>query len=205
LALTLYSNDNNDFIPREAGGATSGLNNWAVVADPLNADIWYNALPSLVKLRSASDYFLDRPAFYQKESLFHCPAAKFPDNPQIAGDVYFSTAMNSKLIGSTAPSMRLSLIRKPSNTDVFLENRLSPEPKIDPSQSSSDLGQPSSFASRFVARHNGLGNLAFADGRAAWFKAGKVVETTPNNPNRGKAIMPQVEIIWTPDPEANPN
>src|SRR5438045_2837027 len=45
LAFTMYSNDNNEFIPRESGGSSSSLNNWAVVADPLNADLWYNALP----------------------------------------------------------------------------------------------------------------------------------------------------------------
>jgi prepilin-type N-terminal cleavage/methylation domain-containing protein/prepilin-type processing-associated H-X9-DG protein len=205
LALTLYTSDNNDYFPRESGGITSTLNNWAVVADPLNADVWYNALPGVVKLRSAGDYFLERPSFYEKDSLFHCPVARFPDNPQISGDVYFSTAMNSKLIGSSAPSTKLSMAQKPSSTVFFLENRLSPEPKVDPAQSSSDLGQPSSFASRFVARHNGLGNLAFADGHAAWFKANKVVETTPNNPNKGKAIMPQIEIVWTLDPASNPN
>jgi prepilin-type N-terminal cleavage/methylation domain-containing protein/prepilin-type processing-associated H-X9-DG protein len=205
LALTMYSQENSDYIPRESGGSTSTLNNWAVVGDPLNADIWYNALPNLLKLRSAADYFSDRAAFYERGSLFHCPLAKFPDHPEISGDVYFSTAMNSKLIGSTGPSMRLSLVRKPSSTVVFLENRLAPEPKVDPAQSSSDLGQPSSFASRFVARHGGLGNLTFADGHAAWLKANKVVETTPNNPNKGKAIMPQVEIVWTADPDSNPN
>src|SRR6185369_6349393 len=114
----------------------------------LNADVWYNALPGLVKLRPASGYFLERQSFYQKDSLFHCPLARFPDNPQIAGDVYFSTAMNSKLIGSTTPTIRLGSVQKPAATDVFLENRLAPEPKVDPAQSSSDLGQPSSFASR---------------------------------------------------------
>ncbi|MDB6121170.1 MAG: N-terminal cleavage protein [Pedosphaera sp.] len=205
LALTIYSTDNNDFIPRESGGTSATLNNWAVVGDPLNADIWYNALPNLIKLPSAADYFLNRKAFYEKNSLFHCPNAKFPESPEISGDVYFSTAMNSKLIDSTAPSIKLSTVAKPSNTAVFLENRLAPEPKVDSAQSSSDLGQPSSFASRFSARHNGSGNLTFADGHAACYKGNKVVETTPNNPNKGKAIMPQVEIVWTIDPDANPN
>jgi prepilin-type processing-associated H-X9-DG protein len=205
LALTIYTMDNNEMIPRESGGTTSTLNNWAVVADPLNADIWYNALPRLLKLPAAGDYFLNRLAFYQKESLFHCPTAKFPDSPEIAGDVYFSTAMNSKLIGSTAPTVRLGAIARPANTVVFLENRLAPEAKVDVAQSSSDLGQPSSFASRFVARHNGSGNLTFADGHSACYKGNKVVETTPNNPNKGKAIMPQTDVVWTLDPDANPN
>ena len=205
LGFTMYANENEDFIPRESAGTSSALNNWAVVADPLNAGIWYNALPRVVRVRAAGDYFLERAAFYSKESLFHCPTARFPENPEISGDVYFALAMSSKLIGSGAPSIKLGAVQKPVNTVIFLENRMAPEPKVDPSQSSSDLGQPSSFASRFVARHNGSGNLAFADGHAATYKGNQVVETTSNNPNKGKAIMPQTDIVWSPDPNANPN
>jgi prepilin-type processing-associated H-X9-DG protein len=205
LGLTMYYTENNDYIPRESGGTTSTLNNWAVVADPLNDSVWYNALPHIVRVRAAADFFLDRAPFYSKDSLFNCPTAKFPENPEIAGDVYFALAMSSKLIGSSAPSIKISAVQKPVNTVVFLENRLAPEPKVDVAQSSSDLGQPSSFASRFVARHNGSGNLVFTDGHAANFKGNRVVETTSNNPNKGKAIMPQVEIIWTADPNGNPN
>jgi prepilin-type N-terminal cleavage/methylation domain-containing protein/prepilin-type processing-associated H-X9-DG protein len=205
LGLTMYSSENSDCLPRESAGPSATLNNWAVVADPLNADIWYNSLPQLLKQRSAADFFTERDRFYSKDSLFHCAAAAFPANPEIAGDVYFTTAMNSKLISSAAPTMKVSTVRKPSNTVAFLENRLAPETKIDSAQSSTDLGQPSSFASRFVARHLGSGNLTFLDGHAQSYQGSQVVETTPNNPNKGKAIVPQVEIIWTPDPDANPN
>jgi prepilin-type N-terminal cleavage/methylation domain-containing protein/prepilin-type processing-associated H-X9-DG protein len=205
LGFTMYANDNQDGLPRESPGTSSALNNWAVVADPLNASIWYNALPGVVRVRTAGDYFLDRAAFYSKESLFHCPSVKFPDHPEILGDVYFACAMTSKLIGSSTPNVKVSAIQRPVNTVAFLENRLGPETKVDSAQSSTDLGQPSSFASRFVARHNGSGNLVFVDGHAAGYKGNRVVETTPNNPNKGKAIMPQTEIVWTPDPNANPN
>src|SRR6476659_5114269 len=111
IALTMYYGDNKDAIPREAAGTSAALNNWAQVADPLNEDIWYNALPHLLKLRSAGDYFLERDGFYSKDSLFHCPSAKFPDNPTVSQDVYFSFAMNSKLIGSTTQRMKVSSVR----------------------------------------------------------------------------------------------
>src|ERR1043165_2061474 len=164
LALTMYYDENSDFLPREAAGTSSTLNNWAVVGDPLNNDVWYNALPRSIRLRGAGDYFLDRAPFYNKDSPFHCPSAKFAANPEISSDVYFSTAMNSKLIDGSALTIKISTIQRPVNTVVFLENRLTDEPKIDPSQSSTDLGQPSSYASRFVARHSsGTGNLVFTD------------------------------------------
>jgi len=88
---------------------------------------------------------------------------------------------------------------------IFLENRLSGEPKVDPAQTDAELGQPSSFASRFAARHLGSGNLTFVDGHSASFKGRFVVETQNGNPNRGKAILPQSQIVWTTDPTQNPN
>jgi prepilin-type processing-associated H-X9-DG protein len=76
---------------------------------------------------------------------------------------------------------------------------------VDPAQATSDLGQPSAFANRFAARHAGIGNLAFVDGHAAPFKGSKVVDTQTGSPNKGKAILPQLDIIWTADPAISPN
>jgi prepilin-type N-terminal cleavage/methylation domain-containing protein/prepilin-type processing-associated H-X9-DG protein len=205
LALTMYYDDNSDYLPREAAGTSSTLNNWAVVHDPLNDDVWYNALPRSIRLRGAGDYFLERDKFYTKDSLFHCPTAKIAPNPEIYNDVFFSIAMNSKLISGSAPTIKVSTVQRPVNTVVFLENRLSLEPKVDPQQSGTDLGQPSSYASRFVARHGSNGNLVFADGHAESLKGTLVVETHAGNPNKGKAILPQGRVIWTSDPAVSPN
>jgi prepilin-type processing-associated H-X9-DG protein len=79
---------------------------------------------------------------------------------------------------------------------------LKDEPKFDAAQATTELGQPSSFASRFSTRHGGSGNLVFADGHA---ESVRVMIETRVGPNRGKAILPQTRVIWTPDPEANPN
>jgi prepilin-type processing-associated H-X9-DG protein len=87
---------------------------------------------------------------------------------------------------------------------IFLENLLSGEAPVDPAQAADNLGQPSSYASRFVARHDGRGNLVFVDGHAEHFRGNEVVETSPG-PYRGKAIIPQTRIIWTPNPTDNPN
>ncbi len=209
LAFTMYCDENGDWLPRESNGSSSALNTWADVVNPLNSDVWYNALPTLIKLKTAAQYYNppndDRVNFYLKGSLFHCPAAKFPDNPASLDGVLFSTAMNSKLIDGGAVTVKVSAILKPSQTVIFVENRLKDEYKVDSAQSDSDLGQPAGFASRFAARHRGSGNLAFADGHAETLKGNKVVETTTGSPNKGKAILPQMQIIWTLDPATNPN
>ncbi|NGO38178.1 type II secretion system protein [Limisphaera ngatamarikiensis] len=204
LALTLYTQDQEDQLPREAYGASSSLNNWAQVADPAARDVWYNALPATLGQAGVRDFVRERDSFYDKGSLFHCKTTRFPDRPESLPNVLFALAMNSKLRSGTAP-VRVSSILRPSQTVVFLENRLPPEPKVDPAQPDSNLGQPASYASRFVARHQGMGNLVFADAHVESLKGPHVVETTPGNPNKGRAILPQNRVIWTPDPNANPN
>lgn len=211
IALVLYCQDNDNVLPRESATAGASLNNWTQVANAANADVWYNALPPLIKLAPASDFAApaDRPRFYDRGGLFHCPAAQFPNGYAANPNVLFSLSMNSKLITAGAPTTRVSAIKQPAQTVFFLENRLKGEPKIDPAQvddsdPNSNLGQPSSFANRFVARHAGSGNLTFADGHSAAFKGQQVVQTRPG-PDRGKAILPQMDIVWTADPGADPN
>jgi prepilin-type N-terminal cleavage/methylation domain-containing protein/prepilin-type processing-associated H-X9-DG protein len=205
LALTLYYDENNDFLPREAESSGSSLMNWAQVVATTGSDVWYNALPRQIKLRGAADFLTDKAAFYAKDSLLHCPNALFDKNAALDGFVYFSLAMNSKLIDGAVTTIKVTSIQRPPQTVMFLENRLKGEPKVDSAQTDSDLGQPASFASRFAARHRGVGNLVFTDGHAETLKGPKVVETTAGSPNKGKAILPQTQIVWTPNPDSNPN
>jgi prepilin-type processing-associated H-X9-DG protein len=179
------------------------LNSWTEARVPTSADVWYNALPNEIKQRPAADFFSDRAAFYANDSLFHCPTAKFPNNAATATDVYYSLAMNSKLEQGGDLTIKVTTVTHPTETVFFLENRLDGDPLVDPRQATTDLGQPSSSANRFAARHAGSGNLSFVDGHAAGFKGGKVVQTTPG-PGEGGPILPQTEIVWTQDPSMAP-
>ncbi len=204
LGITLYCDDNEESLPRESFGAGTTLNNWAQVKDPLNQDVWYNAVPSYVAHRRAADHSTNKVSFYEAGSFFHCPDAKFQNNIATAINAYFSMSMNSKLIDAPALTVRVGTVRQPASTVIFLENRLPPETAVDPAQPTTDLGQPSSYASRFVARHDKFGQLVFLDGHVESLRGLEVVENTPG-PNRGKAILPQIRVIWTPDPTTNPN
>jgi len=205
LAMLMYTQDSDEFIPRESETPDgSSLMNWAQVVAGDGGSVWYNALPRSIKLKGAADYLADKPGFYSTDSLFHCPNAPFTPTTVLDSFVYFSTAMNSKLITGGATTIRYNLIKSPASTVIFLENRLTGDPMVDGNQAKSDLGQPSSFASRFAARHGMSGNLAFADGHAANYKGPRVVQTQPGA-DEGKAILPQSEIVWTLDPNSNPN
>jgi prepilin-type processing-associated H-X9-DG protein len=131
----------------------------------------------------------------------HCPSAQFP--AQAYRFTYqfalFSLAMNSHLIrAGEGPTIKFTAIEnfKPTETVIFLDNRLEGEAMVVPEQEIDNLGQPSSFADRFSPRHSKGGNLAFADGHVTWFPGNKVVETNPNSPLRGGPILPEKDIIW---------
>jgi len=205
LAMLMYTQDSDEFIPRESETPDgSSLMNWAQVVAGDSGSVWYNALPRSIKLKGAADYLADKPAFYATDSLFHCPNAPFTSATPLDSFVYFSTAMNSKLITGGALTIRINLIKLPANTVIFLENRLTGDPLVDGNQAKSDLGQPSSYANRFAARHAKSGNLVFADGHARTYKGSEVVQTQ-SGADEGKAILPQTEIVWTIDPNSNPN
>ncbi|HEX3857335.1 MAG TPA: prepilin-type N-terminal cleavage/methylation domain-containing protein [Verrucomicrobiae bacterium] len=204
LAQMMYYQDNNDYIPEEtATTGGSSLNNWNDAFNPVNSAVWYNALPSIINQKSASAYFHDRADFYDDKSLFNCPMAKFPQNAATALDIYFSISMNSKLEQGTDLTIKVETIKQPSATVFFLENLLPDDAPVDHLQKTTDLGQPSSDAGRFAARHAGMGNIAFVDGHAQGFKGNKVVQTT-TGPGEGGDILPQTEIIWTQDPSMTP-
>jgi prepilin-type N-terminal cleavage/methylation domain-containing protein/prepilin-type processing-associated H-X9-DG protein len=199
--LMMYAADNEEEMPRESfldNGTT--LNQWAQVYNALAVDVWYNALPPAVESQSAKYYApsILRPDFYDRSLMFHCPEAKFPKNAASKPDTYFSIAMNSKLILIPKRTLKLSVIERPSDTIIFLDNRLDGEKKIHPAQPDDNLGQPSAYASRFVARHLGRGVLAFADGHVQWHRGSEVV-------SNGFAIYPQRTIIWTANPQVNPD
>jgi prepilin-type N-terminal cleavage/methylation domain-containing protein/prepilin-type processing-associated H-X9-DG protein len=205
LALLMYTQDNNECLPRESETTDgSTLLNWAQIVAADGSDVWYNALPRSIKLKGAADYLADKAPFYSKDSLFHCPTAPLAQTAALDSVVYFSLAMNSKLISGSATTIRVNTVKLPSNTVIFLENRLTGDPMVDGNQSKTDLGQPSSYASRFAARHGGAGNLVFIDGHASTYKGPQVVQTQPG-PDEGKAILPQSEIVWTIDPSISPN
>src|SRR5688572_16940950 len=92
-----YLTDHGEFFPRE--NAVDDINSWDQAADMASGDVWYNALPLEMGTKPLADYAAiaaNQADFYEKRTLFHCPAARFSGGalsyPQ------FSLAMNSKLM-----------------------------------------------------------------------------------------------------------
>jgi prepilin-type processing-associated H-X9-DG protein len=212
-AFRLYVDDEeNGLIPREGFEPTGEvvLNNWSQIegyALPSGGrstdDVWYNALPKLLH-RPATYYYSYPPRmrdFYERANIIQCPSARFPRDAYRLNNQFalFSLAMNSHLIrAGEGPSIGFQLIENhaPSRMVLFLDNRLEGERMVHPMQDVSNLGQPSSYASRFGARHEKGGNLGFADGHVQWFRGEKVVEMNNRSVLRGGPIVPPKDIVW---------
>jgi prepilin-type processing-associated H-X9-DG protein/prepilin-type N-terminal cleavage/methylation domain-containing protein len=210
MAFKGFAEENEDWIARECyeplGEVT--INNWSQVKGRVrpdgrsdSADVWYNALPRYLGLEPATRYAApaERPSFFDSRHLIHCPTARFPGYALRSTYQFplFSLAMNSQLIQSGA-SIKWTVIEQHdvARTVLFLDNLLDGELRVHPLQETNHLGQPGAYANRFSARHQGGGNLAFADGHVAWFSGPQVVETDDASPLAGGPILPPRDIIW---------
>jgi prepilin-type N-terminal cleavage/methylation domain-containing protein/prepilin-type processing-associated H-X9-DG protein len=203
LALTLYTDDTEEVLPREKDYTGQDVLGWRGAIDPGNADLWANALPITIRLRPVAEYATNnRAEFYNKASLFACPAARPPKDTQL-NYPHFSLGMNSKLIQGGA-RVRVTQIQRPTDTTVFVEAGLPGEDRFH-SRQSPYTGQPAVYANRFSARHRGSGNLVFADGHSGSVRGSKVIDTRPGSPTEGKSFVPQQDVFWTVDPETDPN
>ncbi len=203
MGLVMYSDDNDGYLPRDKDWTGQDVLGWRGAFDPLNHDFWGNALPPAISLQPVAWYATNnRAAFYAKGSLFACPTARPPADRRL-NYPHFAMAMNSKLIRG-AERVRTSFVVRPSDTVAFTEAGLPGETPFHPRQSPF-TGQPNAFANRFSARHGGIGNLVFIDGHAQGLRGDRVIDTRPGSPTEGRAFVPQTTVIWTTNPDGDPN
>ncbi|MCI0748578.1 MAG: prepilin-type N-terminal cleavage/methylation domain-containing protein [Verrucomicrobia subdivision 3 bacterium] len=216
MAAQLYAQDNEDVLPREA--AVDGINSWETTAASTNRDVWYNAVAGVRTMVHYAQTPSSQQEFYSNGGIFHCPRARFSD--VAATYPNFSLAMNSKLMRDferqpgvdpdvSAPAAlrfggvcRLTDIKDPVRTVLFADNGVAGEEKLCAAQEIY-TGQPKASAAQFPGRHNGGGNIAFAEGHVETVRGADVVEMEPG-PHYGKAIHPPRKIVWCPDPALVP-
>ena len=189
-------------LPREKPVGSSDSPSWTDIRNAATTDVWYNVLPPLCGMKAAYEYSTgsNRQNFYRKGSMFYLAGAKYPASKNASP--VFAVAINSKLMGDDP--INPLVIQKPCRTALFIESGLPDEQSLALSGQSPYTGQPHAFASRFIARQGGKGVVVFCDGHAELLDSREVIGPSgkawpaPQDTSGGK-------VIWTPDPNEDPN
>ena len=160
-------------------------------------NVWVNALPSYVAGQPLYKWVTNPLGFASTKSIFTCPtavaqgisAADIPPNHgymKPAARPLFNYAANSKSLANEAANaiLKTSMVAHPSRFVFFsdVRNRSSETPFYGSAANQVDLATPHCYTTRFSARHDGYGDVAFSDGHAAAFKYIDVVNTAGKDP-----------------------
>jgi hypothetical protein len=199
-AFATYTADRSGLLPFED---SSGTDDWTNAAKTENQEAWYNALPRLMHAPSVGELGVSNPAgFYQENYPLYIPGAPYPGASKRLTMPAFAVGMNSRLQRKDDEGVkkqgRFEQIQEPAKTVVLLERGLPNDKKTMPAQRGFD-GSPKANARAFAARHNQKGCLIFADGHAELHSASDLMDSG------GTIIVPQRSIVWTLNPDDDPN
>lgn len=204
-ALGKFAGEHDGALPAENA---PGKDSWNAAADPANANVWYNALPRAAGVQGVGDYARNPASFYQKDNLLFLRGAKYSESRLV--EPQFAIAINSRLqrrdkTGTgqkgempAKPEVKLGSITQAARTVIFFERGLKGEEKAAPTQPKYD-GAAKGNGRAFVARYSGRGLVLFLDGHTESLTASDILDSA------GNMIFPQTNIIWTVNPEENPN
>jgi prepilin-type N-terminal cleavage/methylation domain-containing protein/prepilin-type processing-associated H-X9-DG protein len=145
LAVSMYADDWDDYLPPEGAGSPASGSPYA----------WYNVLPPYIGAPSLIVlYAQNNPPLPTKKSIYSCPSDKYTrSTPPTDADPYYMYGMNNRMDPNGTPLFRRGQCDKPSDTVMFCENN----------------GTFSGTNGKYApARHSGGSNLTFVDGHAAW-------------------------------------
>lgn len=195
-----YTTEKNGLLPYEDA---AGTDDWTNAAKPENQETWYNAIPKLMGAMSVGEIGQKNPSlFYMDSYPLFIPGAPYPSAEKRDGEPIFAVGMNSRLQRKDDDGVKTqglyAQILEPVKTVVFLERGLKDDKQTIAAQRGFD-GSPKANARAFAARHNQQGCLIFADGHA------EIHPVTDLMTAGGGIITPQTGIVWTLNPDSDPN
>ena len=198
-ALVAYTTDSNGLLPFED---SPGTDDWTTAADPVNSEAWYNALPRQMGFEGVGDLGRSPETFYSDSYPIYIDGAPYPSSDKKLGTPYFAVGMNSRLQRKDDDGIKkqgkLAMIRDPGRTVAFLERGMPGDKKTNKAQKGFDAG-PKANPRAFAARHNQKGVLVFIDGHAEMRAVSDLI-------GKGGLInFPQTTVVWTMDPDEDPN
>ena len=225
LAFTMYSQDNNDFVPEEGNsGQPIDYQGSPTTADNLDY-AWYNAVAPTInqpKLISLYGGFggTTNPPVPSSSSIYACPSSPAPmvslgygtplnANALNVNQAFFMYAENSRICinfgtiaAHHAEQTKLSNVVKPSNTVFVAENN--PDSTLGGPPTPSESTTTAFFAA-YPHSHNTRGNLSLVDGSAMLTRTNDFLETQ-TMADGGTADNGELEwsttrnIYWYPSP-----
>jgi len=229
-ALVMYVDDNNQFYPQTK--ITAGVINpdnptWTELTTAhavlhTGDDAWFNALPSYVAGLPLWQYAVSGITtinnFNNGKSIFKCPSSdiipRSATDPNPVSRPIFNYGINSHRADPASPTnvFQSQMVKNPSAFVAFSDGRThaAETPYYGTAASSTDVGTPQNYTTRFSSRHNAGGNIAFSDGHAAYFKYSYVCMPYPNAQAPTKPADPgNWDIFWSYDghqiPAGSPN
>jgi prepilin-type N-terminal cleavage/methylation domain-containing protein len=201
-AFGSYTADNGGLLPWED---CPGTDDWNNASKPENVDVWYNALPKLMGSEPVGELAARPKEFYAQTYPLYIRGAGYPGESKRLEKPFFALAMNSRLQrkaddDESALKVRgkFHAILNPGRTVLFFERGLPNDKKTIPAQAGYD-GAPKGNPRNFAARYNQKGMLVFADGHIEMFQASDLMNAG------GQIKVPQDRIVWTCDPDDDPN
>ena len=199
LAIGLYCNDYNDYMPYQGvTGDVCGNGNF-------NAGAWFNILgPYISQPRLCDLYNQGKIPMPGVKSIFVCPSAPMISWTPTEENPYHRYAMNRALTRFAGKAYRRSIAVKPAETVLLAESNPDGTPQCWPFTDGYRIG---SFGvpSQNIPTHSGGMNFTFVDGRAQWYTQDDYTRTAAEiNNNVGSQVEwahdPPYKIYWWPCP-----
>ncbi len=200
-AFVAYTADSGGLLPFEDA---PGSDNWNTAGKPEASEAWYNALTQRMGVATVGELANDNnpEGFYLDSYPLYVPGAPYPKSDKKYSRPYFAIGMNSRLQRKDDDGKKeqgtLASIQDPVRTVVFLERGMPGDQKVSKAQRGFNA-QPKANPRAFAGRHNDQGILLFADGHTEVRKVSDLISKA------GRIVFPQDRVIWTRDPEEDPN
>lgn len=197
--LVAYTSGSGGLLPYEDA---PGTDDWQNAAKPEHSEVWYNALPREMGAPGVGDLLGKEEQFYEDGHPIYIPGAPYPKTDKKLANPYFAVGMNSRLQRKDDEGIKeqgtLASILDPVRTVAFLERGMPGDEKVNKAQSGFNA-KPKANPTAFAARHNQKGVLVFIDGHAEVRPVSDLIERS------GQIKTPQEDVIWTRDPDEDPN
>jgi len=206
LGFRMYADDNGDQVPEEGNTSLS-------IADPANAEAWYNSVAQYIKQRSLSNLYCSTPSappLASSRTIFSCPVTPPLDTPGPSGttppyknppDKFFALFMyaeNSRICinkstRGSGPNTKVSSVLKPTDTIFVAEQDTT---------TASQAAESVTTGYYAVGRHDNhtRGNFAMVDGSCRSAKTNEFKRTSAEaNDAKTEWDLPRV-LYWYPTP-----